>query len=145
MAKFGKEKMKNNLIELRKDYEEHRSSKQIDQFIQENQEKVKVEKIPYKQFTYITYLSEGGFEIASHKLFDKNETKIVKCHGISQDPQGNYIMVMDYARGGNLRDHLQKNNKKLDLKKKLIQLQSIAGGLQSIHKKGLVHKDFHLL
>ncbi|CAG8513541.1 9180_t:CDS:2 [Ambispora leptoticha] len=54
-------------------------------------------------------------EIASHKLFG-NQTKIVKCHGISQDPQGNYIMVMDYVRGE---------------------------GLKNIHEKGLVHKDFH--
>ncbi|CAG8467863.1 19080_t:CDS:2 [Racocetra fulgida] len=156
-----------NLSELKKDYDNFLASKQseekINQFIQEAQ----VEKIPYEQFSYITYLAEGGFvvlknlnnssnitpeflhEIASHKLFDGitvyDETKIIKCHGISQDPETkNYVMVMDYVRGGNLRDYLQKNNKKLDLKKKLIQLQSIAEGLEDIHDKGLVHKDFHL-
>jgi len=50
---------------------------------------------------------------------------------------------MDYVRGGNLREYLQKNASKLDLKKKIIQLRSIAKGLSNIHSKGLVHKDFH--
>jgi len=53
------------------------------------------------------------------------------------------MMVMDYIRGGNLRQHLKNNDKKLDLKKKLIQLVSIAWGLKHIHQQGLVHKDFH--
>jgi serine/threonine protein kinase len=52
-------------------------------------------------------------------------------------------MVMDCAKGGNLREHLKRNANKLDLKKKLIQLHSIAEGLKDIHEKGLMHKDFH--
>jgi serine/threonine protein kinase len=52
-------------------------------------------------------------------------------------------MVMDYVRGGNLREYLQRNNHKLDFKKKLIQLHSIAEGLSTIHQQGLIHKDFH--
>jgi len=87
--------------------------------------------------------SEFLREIASHKLFNNN-TKIVKCYGVSQNPgTKEYVMVMEYIRGGNLRQYLQKNARKLDLKKKLIQLRSIAEGLRNIHAKGLVHKDFH--
>ncbi|CAG8829387.1 19240_t:CDS:2, partial [Gigaspora margarita] len=155
---------KNNLAELRKDCEIFLSSKksevEINKFIQE----ANLEKISYQQLSNIQYLAEGGFEdkniilkslnnsqqltpdflreMASHKLF-ADDGKIVKCHGVSQDPQGNYIMVMDYVRGGDLRKYLKNNYPKLDFKKKIIQLHSIAEGLKEIHKKGLIHKDFH--
>jgi len=28
---------------------------------------------------------------------------VTRCYGISQDPEGNYVMVMQYIEGGNLR------------------------------------------
>jgi len=52
-------------------------------------------------------------------------------------------MVMELIKGGNLREYLVKNHSKLDLKKQLIQLHSIAQGLQAIHAQGLIHHDLH--
>jgi Protein tyrosine and serine/threonine kinase len=59
-------------------------------------------------------------EIANHKLFYK-DNRIVKCHGISQNPQTNdYVMVMDYIKDGDLRKFLKDNQ--LTFKDKLDQL-----------------------
>jgi len=70
---------------------------------------------------------------------------IVKCHGISQDPQTkNYLMVMDYKEGGNLRDCLKNSScSELSCRAKFEKLRNIASGLNSIHQQNLVHRDFH--
>ncbi|CAG8686212.1 1207_t:CDS:2, partial [Ambispora leptoticha] len=44
-------------------------------------------------------------EIANHKSV--GDINIVQCHGISQDPSTkNYLIVMDYIEGGDLRQYL---------------------------------------
>ncbi|MCE8162851.1 MAG: protein kinase [Candidatus Moeniiplasma glomeromycotorum] len=78
-------------------------------------------------------------EIANHKLLSSD--RIVKCHGVSQDPTGNQIMVINYIKDGNLRQFLRNNQ--LNFKDKLNQLWRIADGLKEIHEKGLIHRDFH--
>ncbi|CAG8648473.1 4974_t:CDS:2, partial [Ambispora leptoticha] len=80
-------------------------------------------------------------EIINHKLFYKDD-RIVKCHGISQDPETNeHMMVMDYIKNSDLRHYLENNQ--LDFKNKLDQLWKIAMGLRVIHDQNLVHHDFH--
>ncbi|CAG8596993.1 27846_t:CDS:2 [Gigaspora margarita] len=49
-------------------------------------------------------------------MFKSEVSNMVPCYGISQDPEGNYIMVMEYMKQGNLRDYLKKNYKELDFK-----------------------------
>ncbi|CAG8616801.1 185_t:CDS:2 [Ambispora leptoticha] len=81
-------------------------------------------------------------EIANTKLVD-DDYRVVKCHGISQDPvTKNYLMVISYEEGGNLRQILQ-NNKGLSLRDKIYNLRTIANGLNVIHEQNLVHRDFH--
>ncbi|MCE8163182.1 MAG: serine/threonine-protein kinase [Candidatus Moeniiplasma glomeromycotorum] len=81
-------------------------------------------------------------EIANHKLVENKN--IVKCYGISQDSaSNNYLMVMEYIEGGDLREYLQKNYNNLRFEDKLNKLLSISQGLVSIHNQELVHKDFH--
>ncbi|CAH1765453.1 4439_t:CDS:2 [Entrophospora sp. SA101] len=59
-------------------------------------------------------------EIANHKMF--TSVRIVKCHGISQDPQTeNYLMVMDYIKDGDLRSFL-RNSSQLNFEERLAQL-----------------------
>jgi len=66
----------------------------------------------------------------------------VPCYGLSQDPNtGNYLMVMKYIEGGNLRHYL--NSKKLTFQDKLKRLTNIIQGLKDVHSKNLVHRDFH--
>jgi len=82
-------------------------------------------------------------EVSKHSMFDNNHF-IVKCHGISQDPEDKkYLMVMDYIPDGNLRKYLQNNYYRLTLVNKLDHLIDITAGLKSIHEQKLIHKDFH--
>src|SRR6266498_2934359 len=70
--------------------------------------------------------------------------RILPCYGISQDPQtNNYILVMQYASEGNLRNYLSTSFARFDWWKKVNMLRDIVIGLQSIHNVGLVHHDFH--
>jgi serine/threonine protein kinase len=81
-------------------------------------------------------------EIAYYKLFKDDYDGVVKCFGISQDPQArNFLMVIDYIRKGNLRQYL--NNKKLGFYNKMKQLRAITKGLNSIHRQDLIHRDLH--
>jgi serine/threonine protein kinase len=70
---------------------------------------------------------------------------VIKLYGITQDPEtGNYIMVLDYAENGSLRNHLDKNYNKLKWSDKINYLHSIAYGLQNIHEEELIHRDLHI-
>ncbi|RIB15644.1 kinase-like domain-containing protein, partial [Gigaspora rosea] len=56
---------------------------------------------------------------------------------------GNYMMVMQYAKQGSLRKLLDSKYNNLSWKHKISNLYYIAKGLAAIHKANLVHKDFH--
>ncbi|POG63167.1 kinase-like domain-containing protein [Rhizophagus irregularis DAOM 181602=DAOM 197198] len=66
------------------------------------------------------------------------------CFGITKDPKsGNFMIVMGYAKDGSLRQHLNNSFNSTKWNGKLNILQKIAQGLDSIHQKGLIHRDFH--
>ena len=52
-------------------------------------------------------------------------------------------MVMDHIKGGNLREYLKQNSKKLNLEIKLKKLYNVAMGLSCVSSQNLVHKDLH--
>ncbi|POG77955.1 kinase-like domain-containing protein [Rhizophagus irregularis DAOM 181602=DAOM 197198] len=53
------------------------------------------------------------------------------------------MMVMGYAKDGSLRQHLNNSFKTTKWFEKLDILKKIAKGLENIHQKGLIHRDFH--
>ncbi|GET01588.1 kinase-like domain-containing protein [Rhizophagus clarus] len=70
---------------------------------------------------------------------------IIKLYGITQDPESkDYIMVLDYAENGNLRNYLDAHYSILSINDKINYLHSIAHGLQDIHKIELIHRDLHI-
>jgi serine/threonine protein kinase len=70
---------------------------------------------------------------------------VIKPYGITQDPETeNYIMVLNYAENGSLRNYLDVNYNELSWNKKINYLHSIAHGLKDIHEKGLIHRDLHI-
>src|ERR1051325_11630584 len=69
---------------------------------------------------------------------------VVRCYGITKDPETqDFMMVMAYAQDGSLRQYLNNSFNSLSWNNKLYNLYLIALGLESIHKKGLIHHDFH--
>src|ERR1700753_2456904 len=69
---------------------------------------------------------------------------VVKFYGITKDPEtNNFMMVMEYAQYGSLRQHLNNNFNSLNWTDKLYNLNFIAHGLNKIHEKRLIHRDFH--
>jgi serine/threonine protein kinase len=52
-------------------------------------------------------------------------------------------MVLEYAEGGSFNNWVNKNNKNFEWKNKILALSSIINGLEEIHQKQMVHRDFH--
>ncbi|GBB83401.1 hypothetical protein RclHR1_10120001 [Rhizophagus clarus] len=67
---------------------------------------------------------------------------IINFLGISKDRIG-YVMVLEYANEGNLRDYLTKKFKSLEWEKKIRMTLDITCGLRCLHFKGIIHRDLH--
>ncbi|GBC23769.2 kinase-like domain-containing protein [Rhizophagus irregularis DAOM 181602=DAOM 197198] len=134
----------------------------IDEFIQETQlsncyANNALEWIPFDRFYDIKYIAKGGLnnsknvtlkfmnEITLHYKVNLDSRCIIKLYGITQDPETkDYIMVLDYAENGNLRNYLDANYNELNWNNKINYLHSIAHGLKDIHEKELIHRDLHI-
>ncbi|RHZ45208.1 hypothetical protein Glove_687g7 [Diversispora epigaea] len=69
---------------------------------------------------------------------------VIATYGITKNPTENeYMMVMNYAEYGSLRNLLNNKFEKLTWKKKYNILSEVVIGLTNIHERGLMHKDFH--
>ncbi|GES93472.1 kinase-like domain-containing protein [Rhizophagus clarus] len=69
---------------------------------------------------------------------------ILSIIGLSQDPDTkDYIMVLDYAAGGNFHCVVNNNYNKLDWSYNIMILSNIIKGLKKIHQNNMVHRDFH--
>ncbi|CAB4421941.1 unnamed protein product [Rhizophagus irregularis] len=81
-------------------------------------------------------------EIEFHTKTDS--TYVIRCYGITKDPESNnFMMVMDYAKNGSLRQRLNNCFNSMNWIEKLDILRRATIGLADIHNKGLVHHDFH--
>src|SRR5438046_103497 len=69
---------------------------------------------------------------------------VVTCYGITKYPKTNdFMMVMNYAENGSLRQYLNNWFNSMDWNKKLDMLYQIVRGLNRIHDNKLIHHDFH--
>ncbi|CAJ0899797.1 6067_t:CDS:2 [Entrophospora sp. SA101] len=85
-------------------------------------------------------------ELSIHLQSENNSGNyITRYYGLTQDPKtNNYMVVVQYARNGDLGKYLSKNiSKKITWQKKLDILFAIATGLTRIHSKNQVHKNLH--
>ncbi|CAB4413158.1 unnamed protein product [Rhizophagus irregularis] len=75
------------------------------------------------------------FVTSHYKIYNISTRSIVTFYGITQDPETeNYMMVLDYAENGSLRNYLDKNYNNLTWNDKVLCLYCIATGLYHIHR-----------
>ncbi|RHZ61177.1 hypothetical protein Glove_349g123 [Diversispora epigaea] len=68
----------------------------------------------------------------------------IAVYGITKSPMENeYMIVLQHAKHGSLRNMLDNNFKELTWKQKIQIILFIAYGLAKIHETGLMHRDFH--
>ncbi|RHZ87166.1 hypothetical protein Glove_40g101 [Diversispora epigaea] len=78
------------------------------------------------------------------KTWTDNNYSSIRFYGITQDPETNsYMMVLQYAEDGNLREYLKINFNNINWLQKLRNLYYLSYGLMEIHKLDIVHQDFH--
>jgi serine/threonine protein kinase len=53
----------------------------------------------------------------------------------------NYMLVMEYANNGNLRNYLEKSFGKLTWDDKYNMAHQLACAISCLHKEGIVHRD----
>ncbi|POG60496.1 kinase-like domain-containing protein [Rhizophagus irregularis DAOM 181602=DAOM 197198] len=63
--------------------------------------------------------------------------------GIAKDDIGNYIMVLEFANEGNLRDYLMRKKNSLEWKDKVHMALDITCGLKCLHAQDIIHRDLH--
>ncbi|RGB42667.1 kinase-like domain-containing protein [Rhizophagus diaphanus] len=61
----------------------------------------------------------------------------------NQIGNNNYIMVMEYADGGSLRNYLDKNFSMLTWDDKLDMAYQLAYAVSCLHNEGIIHRDLH--
>ncbi|CAB5362531.1 unnamed protein product [Rhizophagus irregularis] len=62
--------------------------------------------------------------------------------GITKDSE-NYVLVLEYANEGNLRDYLKKRFDSLEWNDKIRMALDITNGLRFLHSKEIIHRDLH--
>ncbi|EXX71596.1 Rad53p [Rhizophagus irregularis DAOM 197198w] len=72
----------------------------------------------------------------------KYHQNINRILGITKDSE-NYILVLEYANGGNLRNYLKKNFVSLKWNNKVKMALDIASGLKFLHLRKIIHRDLH--
>ncbi|RGB34706.1 kinase-like domain-containing protein, partial [Rhizophagus diaphanus] len=75
---------------------------------------------------------------------------IIRCHGITKlEPENhrgnviNYMLVMEYADGGSLRNYLKNNFNTLTWNDKYLMAYQLSSAVSYLHVEGVVHRDLH--
>ncbi|PKY46592.1 kinase-like protein [Rhizophagus irregularis] len=94
----------------------------------------------------------NGSENMSTNYFNKIKTywklssdpNSLKFYGMTRDPETKeFMMILQFADKGNLRNTLSNNFDKILWKYKIKYLHNLIHNLQNAHKKGHFHKNFH--
>ncbi|GET54096.1 kinase-like domain-containing protein [Rhizophagus irregularis DAOM 181602=DAOM 197198] len=112
-----------------------------------NNKKNKNETVILKRFENSKNIGKyflNELKSCDHCFKDKG-CHIIETYGFTKDPElEDYILVMEYATGGDLHKHLQKDFASITWnKEKLRILHQISIGLKTIHNKKFIHRDFH--
>ncbi|RIA78980.1 kinase-like domain-containing protein, partial [Glomus cerebriforme] len=84
-------------------------------------------------------------EIKTHYKFQRfYNDSLIQFYGITKDPKTeNFMLVLEYADNGSIKDYIKSNYLNLKWKDKLNILYCTSKNLQTIHKLQYVHRDLH--
>ncbi|RHZ79199.1 hypothetical protein Glove_151g90 [Diversispora epigaea] len=117
----------------------------IEEWDIENQqwERYRNREVALKKFDNFVNFNEVLNEMEIH-LKTRTELASVEFHGITQDPETqSYMMVLEYAEDGNLREYLKNNFNNFNWEQKLYNLYDLSCKFRNIHELDIVHQDFH--
>ncbi|RHZ89783.1 hypothetical protein Glove_10g18 [Diversispora epigaea] len=105
-------------------------------------------KVALKKFDNFVNFNDVLNEMKIHlKIHLKTYIKYsasIQFYGITQDPETHsYMMVLEYAFEGNLREYLKINFNNINWYQKLNNLYYLSYKLRDIHELNIVHQDFH--
>ncbi|RHZ85738.1 hypothetical protein Glove_60g122 [Diversispora epigaea] len=101
-------------------------------------------EVALKKFDNFVNFNDVLNEMEIHLKTWSVDTPSIRFYGITQDPETHsYMMVLEYAKDGNLREYLKINFNNIDWKQKLSSLWNLSLNLSNIHELNIVHQDFH--
>ncbi|CAB4403342.1 unnamed protein product [Rhizophagus irregularis] len=100
-------------------------------------------KVILKQLENVESASQSWFEEAkSHLTISNKYAEIVQCYGLTQNPNGNYMLVI-VRLDVNLRDYLHQNYNQITWKESIRITFEIIDALYWIHEENSIHRDLH--
>ncbi|RHZ70963.1 hypothetical protein Glove_264g27 [Diversispora epigaea] len=106
-------------------------------------------EVALKKFDNFVNFNDVLNEMAIHLKTNRSNSNYydsdsIRFYGITQDPETHkYMMVLEYAKDGNLREYLKINFNNINWEQKLYNLWDLSSRLVSIHELDIVHQDFH--
>ncbi|RHZ82538.1 hypothetical protein Glove_109g229 [Diversispora epigaea] len=101
-------------------------------------------EVVLKKFDNIVDISEDFLNEMVIHMRTNVRSASVRFYGITKDPKAHeYIMVLQYFKGGSLRNYLNNNFNNFNWFSKLYNLSYLAMLMARIHKLDIVHRDFH--
>ncbi|RHZ60920.1 hypothetical protein Glove_350g168 [Diversispora epigaea] len=101
-------------------------------------------EVALKKFNNFVNFNDVLNEMEIHlKIYNKYYASI-RFYGITQDPETcSFMMVLEYAADGNLREYFKNNFNNINWEQKLDNLSNLSSKLMEIHELDIVHQDFH--
>ncbi|RHZ87580.1 hypothetical protein Glove_33g122 [Diversispora epigaea] len=101
-------------------------------------------EVVLKKFDNFVNFNDVLNEITIHLKTNTKYDASIQFYGITQDPETHsYMMVLEYAAGGDLREYLKINFNNINWLQKLNNLYILSLNLRNIHELDIVHQDFH--
>jgi serine/threonine protein kinase len=72
-----------------------------------------------------------------------NNSNIVRCYGFTKHPTEGYMLVLEYAEDGDLRNFLREQSSTLLWLDKLLILRDTSKSLDLLHNHDFIHGDLH--